>query len=144
MFPLPIAKMLEAAARTLFIATPELSALGGRIFTGNVAQYPARPFLMMSMLFADPELNSSSSFPEPYHVQYTIVSETLDEAEELGWAAFTALNPPKNPPLVFSTGSEQVRLMGRHRYFFGPGPSANALGLCHWSFDVIHRVNRGF
>ncbi len=144
MDPPPVPPDIEAAARALLTSLPELAALSGRIYTGNVPQTPTRPFLVMSMLFADPELNNSSSWPEEYRIQYTVVSETYPEARTLGKAALSALNPPKNPPLVFADGNEQTRLIGRRRYFFAPGPSANAMGLCHWSFDVIHRVSRDF
>ncbi len=139
-----VAQDVEAAARALLISVPDLAPLGSRIYIGNVPQTPARPFMVISMIMAMPELNTSSSWPEQYDLQYTVVAETYQQARSLGLVALSAMNPPNNPRLVFQDGYEQTRLIGHRRYFFASGPSANAMGLCHWSFDVTHRISRDF
>lgn len=136
---------LESAVIARFQATTPLAPLAARMFTGNVPQFPARPHLIISHVDGRPELNSSTSFAEEYRLQYTIVSENFQEARTLGWALYSALIPrPENPPLVFADGSEDTRLLGSHRYYWGPGPSSAAQALCYWTFSCTHRVGRDF
>lgn len=140
-----VAVDIEAAIIARFQATSSLALLGSRMFTGNVPRFPARPHLILSHIDGRPELNSSTSRPEQYHLQYTIVSESRSEARDLMWAAYSALIPrPENPPMLFLDGSEDTRLLGNYRWYSGPGPSSAAQVLWYWTFDCVHRVGRDF